>query len=42
MNWNRYRIALVFSNAAMMFVGHLLLCIQDLLPLDALQHAANR
>ena len=36
MDWKRYGLALVLSNAAMMFLGYLLLRVQSLLPFDAL------
>lgn len=36
MDWKRYGLALVLSNAAMMFLGYLLLRVQLLLPFDAL------
>jgi K+-transporting ATPase ATPase A chain len=41
MNWKRYGMALLLSNAAMMFLGYLLLRVQDLLPFDALQRTSQ-
>jgi K+-transporting ATPase ATPase A chain len=41
MNWKRYGMALLLSNAAMMLLGYVLLRIQTLLPFDALQRAAQ-
>ncbi|OUL89154.1 potassium-transporting ATPase subunit A [Paraburkholderia hospita] len=41
MSWKRYGMALLVSNAAMMLLGYLLLRIQDMLPFDALQRAAQ-
>src|SRR6201990_1160937 len=41
MTWKRYGLALVLSNAAMMFLGYLLLRVQALLPFDSLGRAAQ-
>jgi K+-transporting ATPase ATPase A chain len=41
MSWKRYGMALLLSNAAMMILGYLLLRIQDYLPFDALERAAQ-
>jgi K+-transporting ATPase ATPase A chain len=41
MDWKRYGMALLLSNAAMMLLGYLLLRVQDLLPFDTLQRAAQ-
>ena len=41
MSWKRYGLALVLSNAAMMFLGYVLLRIQDRLPFDSLGRAAQ-
>ncbi|HEY4296357.1 MAG TPA: potassium-transporting ATPase subunit KdpA [Paraburkholderia sp.] len=41
MSWKRYGMALLLSNAAMMLLGYLLLRVQDLLPFDSLQRAAQ-
>jgi K+-transporting ATPase ATPase A chain len=41
MSWKRYGMALLLSNAAMMFLGYLLLRVQDVLPFDSLQRASQ-
>ncbi|KAF1007509.1 MAG: Potassium-transporting ATPase potassium-binding subunit [Luteibacter sp.] len=41
MDWKRYGVALVLSNAAMMLLGYLLLRVQSLLPFDALQRPSQ-
>jgi potassium-transporting ATPase potassium-binding subunit len=41
MDWKRYGIALVLSNAAMMLLGYAILRIQAWLPFDALQRPAQ-
>src|ERR1700733_5623346 len=41
MSWSRYGMVLLLSNAAMMALGYLLLRVQDMLPFDALQRAAQ-
>jgi K+-transporting ATPase ATPase A chain len=41
MSWKRYGMVLLLSNAAMMILGYFLLRIQDYLPFDSLQRAAQ-
>jgi potassium-transporting ATPase potassium-binding subunit len=41
MSWKRYGMVLLLSNAAMMMLGYFLLRIQDVLPFDSLQRAAQ-
>ncbi len=41
MSWQRYGMVLVLSNAAMMILGYFLLRMQDYLPFDSLQRAAQ-
>ncbi|WP_175864878.1 potassium-transporting ATPase subunit KdpA [Burkholderia cepacia] len=41
MSWQRYGMVLLLGNAGMMLLGYLLLRIQDTLPFDALQRAAQ-
>jgi K+-transporting ATPase ATPase A chain len=41
MDWKRYGIALVLSNAAMMLLGYVILRLQGWLPFDALQRPAQ-
>ena len=41
MDWKRYGLALVLSNAAMMLLGYALLRVQSLLPFDALQRPSQ-
>src|ERR1700733_13591933 len=41
MSWKRYGMVLLLSNAAMMMLGFFLLRIQDVLPFDSLQRAAQ-
>jgi potassium-transporting ATPase potassium-binding subunit len=41
MSWKRYGMALLLSNAAMMILGYFLLRIQDYLPFDSLERAAQ-
>jgi K+-transporting ATPase ATPase A chain len=41
MSWQRYGMALLLSNAAMMLLGYMLLRIQGWLPFDSLQRAAQ-
>ncbi|QRR06266.1 potassium-transporting ATPase subunit KdpA [Burkholderia sp. MS455] len=41
MSWQRYGMVLLLGNAGMMLLGYLLLRIQDALPFDALQRAAQ-
>src|SRR6201991_2031570 len=41
MSWKRYGLALVLSNAAMMFLGYVLLRIQDRLPFDSLARSSE-
>jgi potassium-transporting ATPase potassium-binding subunit len=41
MSWKRYGMVLLLSNAAMMVLGYFLLRVQDSLPFDSLQRAAQ-
>jgi len=41
MSWKRYGMALLLSNAAMMLLGYLVLRVQEFLPFDPLQRAAQ-
>jgi len=41
MSWQRYGMALLLSNAAMMLLGYMLLRVQGWLPFDSLQRAAQ-
>ncbi|RSE60446.1 potassium-transporting ATPase subunit KdpA [Alcaligenes faecalis] len=41
MSWKRYGLALVFSNAAMLLLGYVLLRVQAWIPGDSLQRAAQ-
>ncbi|UXU90328.1 potassium-transporting ATPase subunit KdpA [Burkholderia sp. S-53] len=41
MSWQRYGMVLLLGNAGMMLLGYLLLRVQDALPFDALQRAAQ-
>src|ERR1700745_2782818 len=41
MDWKRYGLALVLSNAAMMLLGYVILRLQAWLPFDALQRPAQ-
>ncbi|HEY4251064.1 MAG TPA: potassium-transporting ATPase subunit KdpA [Roseomonas sp.] len=41
MSWKRYGMVLLLSNAAMMLLGYLVLRLQDLLPFDRLERAAQ-
>jgi K+-transporting ATPase ATPase A chain len=41
MSWKRYGMVLLLSNAAMMLLGYLVLRLQDVLPFDTLQRAAQ-
>ncbi|HEU0229701.1 MAG TPA: potassium-transporting ATPase subunit KdpA [Burkholderiaceae bacterium] len=41
MPWKRYGMALLLSNAAMMFLGYLILRLQGVLPFDSLDRAAQ-
>jgi K+-transporting ATPase ATPase A chain len=41
MSWKRYGMVLLLSNAAMMMLGYFLLRVQDVLPFDSLQRAAQ-
>jgi K+-transporting ATPase ATPase A chain len=41
MSWQRFGMVLVLSNAAMMILGYFLLRMQDYLPFDSLQRAAQ-
>jgi K+-transporting ATPase ATPase A chain len=41
MSWQRYGMVLLLSNAAMMILGYFLLRMQDYLPFDSLQRAAQ-
>jgi potassium-transporting ATPase potassium-binding subunit len=41
MSWKRYGMVLLLSNAAMMLLGYVLLRVQDFLPFDSLERAAQ-